>query len=113
VLLNAAELAAGVNPFTLHLYAALAEKEGQLIADQTKAMLPDRKKCDAMLGKLTVGRLADRISNSRRLGIGGGVLCDTRGAIGTGSAGQHASQLPRNRFSNSAPVIFLVSFENS
>lgn len=35
------ELAAGVNPCMLHLYAALAEIEAQLIADQTEAMMPD------------------------------------------------------------------------
>ena len=38
-----AELGAGADPFMLHLYAALAEKERRLIAERTRAALAARK----------------------------------------------------------------------
>src|SRR5450432_4935821 len=38
-----AELGADADPFMLHLYAALAEKERNLIADRTKAALAQKK----------------------------------------------------------------------
>ena len=45
-----AELGADADPFMLHLYAALAEKERRLIAERTKAALASRKAQGARLG---------------------------------------------------------------
>jgi DNA invertase Pin-like site-specific DNA recombinase len=46
----AAELGADADPFMLHLYAALAEKERRLIAERTKAALAAKKAAGAQLG---------------------------------------------------------------
>ena len=45
-----AELGADADPFMLHLYAALAEKERRLISERTKAALSSRKTNGAKLG---------------------------------------------------------------
>ena len=45
-----AELGADTDPFMLHLYAALAEKERRLIAERTKAALSARKAQGTRLG---------------------------------------------------------------
>ena len=45
-----AELGADADPFMLHLYAALAEKERRLIAERTKAALAERKARGTRLG---------------------------------------------------------------
>jgi DNA invertase Pin-like site-specific DNA recombinase len=45
-----AELGADADPFMLHLYAALAEKERRLISDRTRAALSSRKTQGAKLG---------------------------------------------------------------
>jgi DNA invertase Pin-like site-specific DNA recombinase len=45
-----AELGADADPFMLHLYAALAEKERRLISERTKAALDARKKSGTTLG---------------------------------------------------------------
>ena len=45
-----AELGADADPFMLHLYAALAEKERRLISERTKAALAARKTQGATLG---------------------------------------------------------------
>lgn len=45
-----AELGADADPFTLHLYAALAEKERRLISERTAPALAHRKAQDATLG---------------------------------------------------------------
>jgi DNA invertase Pin-like site-specific DNA recombinase len=45
-----AELGADADPFMLHLYAALAEKERRLISERTKAALGARKAQGANLG---------------------------------------------------------------
>lgn len=44
------ELGLDIDPFTLHLYAALAEKERQLISDRTKAALQAAKARGVILG---------------------------------------------------------------
>lgn len=46
-----AELGADADPFMLHLYAALAEKERALISERTKAALAAAKKRGVVLGK--------------------------------------------------------------
>jgi DNA invertase Pin-like site-specific DNA recombinase len=45
-----AELGADADPFMLHLYAALAEKERRLISERTRAALASRKKQGTRLG---------------------------------------------------------------
>ena len=48
-----AELGADADPFMLHIYAALAEKERALIADRTRAALARKKAQGARLGNRT------------------------------------------------------------
>ncbi|MDR7037968.1 DNA invertase Pin-like site-specific DNA recombinase [Methylobacterium sp. BE186] len=48
-----AELGEGVDPFVLHLYAALAEKERAMIATRTKSALAAKKAQGARLGNRT------------------------------------------------------------
>ena len=48
-----AELGRDADPFMLHLYAALAEKERRLIAERTKAALAVRKASGTRLGNPT------------------------------------------------------------
>jgi DNA invertase Pin-like site-specific DNA recombinase len=48
-----AELGAETDPFILHIYAALAEKERALIADRTRAALAQKKAQGAKLGNRT------------------------------------------------------------
>jgi DNA invertase Pin-like site-specific DNA recombinase len=45
-----AELGADADPFMLHLYAALAEKERRLISERTRSALAQRKAQGAKLG---------------------------------------------------------------
>jgi DNA invertase Pin-like site-specific DNA recombinase len=48
-----AELGADADPFMLHIYAALAEKERALIAERTRLALAQRKAQGALLGNRT------------------------------------------------------------
>ena len=48
-----AELGADADPFMLHIYAALAEKERALIAERTRLALAQRKAQGARLGNRT------------------------------------------------------------
>src|SRR5450755_3561424 len=48
-----AELGADADPFMLHIYAALAEKERGMIADRTRAALAAKKAQGATLGNRT------------------------------------------------------------
>src|SRR5471030_2595000 len=48
-----AELGADADPFMLHIYAALAEKERALISDRTRAALAAKKAQGAILGNRT------------------------------------------------------------
>ena len=48
-----AELGSDVDPFMLHIYAALAEKERRMISERTRAALQARKKQGALLGNRT------------------------------------------------------------
>jgi DNA invertase Pin-like site-specific DNA recombinase len=67
-----AELGRDADPFMLHLYAALAEKERRLISERTKAALAAKKAGGAALGNPTnitqagqVGRRAQRVEADR------------------------------------------------
>ena len=51
-----AELGADADPFMLHLYAALAEKERRLIAERTRAALAAKKAAGAILGNQGTSR---------------------------------------------------------
>jgi DNA invertase Pin-like site-specific DNA recombinase len=53
-----AELGADADPFMLHLYAALAEKERRLISERTRSALAARKAQGARLGNPRNGSLA-------------------------------------------------------
>src|SRR3954462_8688735 len=53
-----AELGADADPFMLHLYAALAEKERRQISDRTRAALAARKERGTKLGNPTTTRAA-------------------------------------------------------
>jgi DNA invertase Pin-like site-specific DNA recombinase len=48
-----AELGAGVDPFMLHIYAALAEKERALISERTRLALAQKKRQGVQLGNRT------------------------------------------------------------
>jgi DNA invertase Pin-like site-specific DNA recombinase len=48
-----AELGADADPFMLHLYAALAEKERRLISERTRSALAAKKAQGAILGNPT------------------------------------------------------------
>lgn len=48
-----AELGRDADPFMLHLYAALAEKERRLISERTRAALASRKQSGTKLGNIT------------------------------------------------------------
>lgn len=58
-----AELGADVDPFVLHLYASLAEKERRLISERTKAALAVKKASGVVLGNRT--NLADAQAKGR------------------------------------------------
>ena len=69
-----AELGADVDPFMLHIYAALAEKERRMISERTRAALAVRKGQGARLGNRT--NLADGAGARGSLHRGGGAaLC--------------------------------------
>jgi DNA invertase Pin-like site-specific DNA recombinase len=63
-----AELGADADPFMLHLYAALAEKERRLISDRTRAALAQRKAQGALLGnRSNAAEAAARGRDAQRL----------------------------------------------
>jgi DNA invertase Pin-like site-specific DNA recombinase len=59
-----AELGRDADPFMLHLYAALAEKERRLISERTKAALAAKKATGASLGNQTNLTLAGATGRS-------------------------------------------------
>jgi DNA invertase Pin-like site-specific DNA recombinase len=60
-----AELGRDADPFMLHLYAALAEKERRLISERTKAALAAKKSAGAVLGNVRNLNEAGAIGRSR------------------------------------------------
>jgi DNA invertase Pin-like site-specific DNA recombinase len=62
-----AELGADADPFMLHLYAALAEKERRLISERTKVALASRKQTGAKLGNPR--NTADAAAKGREVSI--------------------------------------------
>jgi DNA invertase Pin-like site-specific DNA recombinase len=64
-----AELGADADPFMLHIYAALAEKERHLIADRTRAALAAKKAKGAKLGNRTnLGQAQAKGADANRVG---------------------------------------------
>ena len=59
-----AELGVDADPFMLHIYAALAEKERRLISERTRSALAARKAQGARLGNHT--NAAEALANGRR-----------------------------------------------
>lgn len=55
-----AELGADADPFMLHLYAALAEKERRLISQRTKDALQAKIRAGQKLGGMTVGSIKNQ-----------------------------------------------------
>jgi DNA invertase Pin-like site-specific DNA recombinase len=60
-----AELGPDVDPFMLHIYAALAEKERRMISERTRAALAMRKRQGATLGNRTNLAEAQRLGAAR------------------------------------------------
>jgi len=52
-----AELGPNVDPFTLHIYAALAQQERRMIADRTRAGLAAAKARGVVLGNATLAKI--------------------------------------------------------
>lgn len=61
-----AELGLDVDPFTLHLWAALAEKERRLISDRTRAALQTKRNRGERLGNPNILEVAQAGSDRRR-----------------------------------------------
>ena len=63
-----AELGADVEPFTLHLFAALAERERKIISERTKAALAAAKARGQALGNPRLGEARAAVNASRTAG---------------------------------------------
>src|SRR5437588_5025077 len=91
-----AELGRDADPFMLHLYAALAEKERRLISERTKAALAIRKASGSKLGNPSNIRAAGRIGRTALIEAADEharsllPLVRTLGAEGAISIGHHA-----------------------
>ena len=64
-----AELGRDADPFMLHLYAALAEKERSLIAERTKAALASKRASGARLGNPTNLPLAGSLGRATQIAV--------------------------------------------
>ena len=92
-----AELGRDADPFMLHLYAALAEKERRLISERTKAALAARKAQGAKLGNQAECRASSRCraqgSDCRGRCVRGQRAADHR--IAAGNWGDRSARLGR------------------
>ncbi len=91
-----AELGADADPFMIHIYAALAEKERALIAERTRAALAQKKAHGAVLGNRT--NLPGRASEGRGDKPGGRRrLRRQRAADRAPDTGDGCDRVPRHR----------------
>jgi DNA invertase Pin-like site-specific DNA recombinase len=60
-----AALGKNVDPFMLHVYAALAEKERALISERTRVALEQAKKRGVVLGNPNVGKMVTAATTAR------------------------------------------------
>jgi DNA invertase Pin-like site-specific DNA recombinase len=86
-----AELGRDADPFMLHLYAALAEKERRLISQRTKSALVAKKASGAMLGNpkniLRAGQLGRRAQQTEAFRFATNVLPVIRSILSHGPVG--------------------------
>src|SRR4051794_41796748 len=80
------ELGADADPFMLHIYAALAEKERRLISARTKAALGAAKARGQRLGRNGAERLAPAYRAGGG-GRGGDLWADLAAGAGAGGGG--------------------------
>ena len=103
-----AELGRDADPFMLHLYAALAEKERRLIAERTKAALAVRKASGTRLGNPTnlmdagdLGRAASKAAADAYarglLPLLGAIKAEGAQTIGAITAGLNQRKIPSPR----------------
>jgi DNA invertase Pin-like site-specific DNA recombinase len=64
-----AQLGRNVDPFMLHIYAALAEKERALISERTKEALAKAKERGVVLGNPNIGKMNTEAAASRDAGL--------------------------------------------
>jgi DNA invertase Pin-like site-specific DNA recombinase len=88
-----AELGADTDPFMLHIYAALAEKERRLISERTKAGLAAAKRRGVKLGGINAKSLATAAEAKARAEEMAPVLAELEGM----SARAAAAELNRRR----------------
>ena len=97
-----AELGADADPFMLHLYAALAEKERRLISQRTKDALAVRKAQGVKLGGLNAKGVANREEAKARAA---GLAAGAHGASLAGGAGDRGrDERARDRHAKRRPV---------
>src|SRR5262245_5574543 len=90
-----AELGADADPFMLHLYAALAEKERRLISQRTKDALAAKKAQGVKLGGLNAGVLKVRDEAKARAEALRPLLTELAGVSAPGLAAEpHKRQVP-------------------
>ncbi len=83
-----AELGADADPFMLHLYAALAEKERRLISQRTKDALAAKKAQGVKLGGLNAKGIRNRDEAKARAEALRPVLAELAGHVGARDRGR-------------------------
>ena len=83
-----AELGADADPFMLHLYAALAEKERRLISQRTKEALAAKKAQGVKLGGLNAKGIANRDEAQGRAEVLRPTLAELSGLSARAIAGE-------------------------
>jgi DNA invertase Pin-like site-specific DNA recombinase len=64
-----AALGKNVDPFMLHIYAALAEKERSMISERTRDALAKAKQRGVVLGNPNVGKMVSEATAARDAGL--------------------------------------------
>jgi DNA invertase Pin-like site-specific DNA recombinase len=105
-----AELGPDVDPFMLHIYAALAEKERRVIAERTKAALAAAKARGVRLGSPTIAATNRHAANLRANDLRG-VISELRGQSSRAIAfelNRRRIKTPRGGEWRSATVLRLI-----